>query len=309
MFNGQQLSFRSLKPIKKDEEVFLSYVDVTYPYSHRQQELSDRFYFNCQCAKCQRGSESQEDDFKSNVVTLSEDMLSNLDVNAVLTQELARMNLTPENTVTSLPAASKPLSKIQTLANRKIESSRKFPRLEALRCLNDAMLLCYQTNVWPEHRQPLPSIRQEAFVKLLMDRSTMPRAFLQGMKLYFDVHPILYIQTFHPVRVIHKWTLAMLAIFLASEAPELELPHPQAKDLDFGVVIWGLLNEVIDNIQLSHGRDSTFARAVQNKMEEVKTDLTREDATRLARMKQRFEEQWKLLRRLASGEVVQSLYP
>ena len=301
VFDGPELSFRALKPVKKDEEIFISYVDVTYPYSHRQQELSESFYFQCKCSKCQKGPETQEDGFLQKTDSLGKHWLHTFRSSS-LAEELLMLEHNDENNVSSNSAVSEVLAKVQILAINKLKASHKQSVLEALGSLEDALVLLHQTRMWPEHRQPLPSIRQEVFVKLLAKRSTMLTAFKHGLKLYFDIHPILYPQSFHPVRIVHKWTLAMLAIFLASEKDLLLMLQTQSEELDLGVVIAGLLTEVANNVHLSHGRDSKFARAVGSKLEKVRVDTGREGCGTSSEIRDIIEQQWVNLRHLAGRD-------
>ncbi|KAK8175240.1 hypothetical protein IWX90DRAFT_379140, partial [Phyllosticta citrichinensis] len=64
VLEGTKLCYRALKPISKDDEIFMSYVDDKYPFLHRQKELRDRYYFDCNCTKCQRGFDTMEDRLK-----------------------------------------------------------------------------------------------------------------------------------------------------------------------------------------------------------------------------------------------------
>ena len=59
--DNQYLSMRSLKAIAEDEEIFISYIDNTYPFSRRQIELKERFFFDCKCTKCLQGPTLNED--------------------------------------------------------------------------------------------------------------------------------------------------------------------------------------------------------------------------------------------------------
>ncbi|EED16036.1 SET and MYND domain protein, putative [Talaromyces stipitatus ATCC 10500] len=43
---------RAIRPIAKDEQIFISYVDTTYSVGTRRHELQERYRFECQCPKC-----------------------------------------------------------------------------------------------------------------------------------------------------------------------------------------------------------------------------------------------------------------
>lgn len=45
---------RALDPIKKDNQIFISYVDGTQYRVNRQAELEQAYFFTCNCEKCAR---------------------------------------------------------------------------------------------------------------------------------------------------------------------------------------------------------------------------------------------------------------
>ena len=73
--------------------------------------------------------------------------------------------------------------------------------------------------------------------------------------------------------------------------------------VDFGVVVYGLLIEVLSNVGKSHGVESEFAREVKRKVDEVRTDMTRADESAVRRMEKQsvIEEQWRRLRTVLEG--------
>lgn len=52
IFDGRRMELRALDHISKDEQIFISYIDPTQPTSIRQEELSSRYFFTCECEKC-----------------------------------------------------------------------------------------------------------------------------------------------------------------------------------------------------------------------------------------------------------------
>ncbi|EGC30616.1 hypothetical protein DICPUDRAFT_89992 [Dictyostelium purpureum] len=61
-YNDEQgmMVFRSLRPLKKGEELLTSYTDVTNPLEDRRKYLMKQYFFFCQCNQCQ---------YQSNLVT------------------------------------------------------------------------------------------------------------------------------------------------------------------------------------------------------------------------------------------------
>jgi hypothetical protein len=74
IMDGAEVNVRSLKPIKKDDEIFISYIDTTNPYSRRQHELKQRWFFTCKCAKCQKGATLGEDEWAIDPKSLPQEM-------------------------------------------------------------------------------------------------------------------------------------------------------------------------------------------------------------------------------------------
>ena len=101
------------------------------------------------------------------------------------------------------------------------------------------------------------------------------------------------------MRVILSWTLANLALLLASESTQQDAGKTNGEYIDYGVVIWGFLMEVKSNVEKSHGKGHGFTAVIKRKVDEVKTDMTRADPSRINWAEQRIEQQWKLLRGLA----------
>jgi len=60
--NKNCLQLRARKNIAIDEEFFISYIDTQMPKPKRQSELKSRYYFDCQCTRC----EFEEKDIQNN---------------------------------------------------------------------------------------------------------------------------------------------------------------------------------------------------------------------------------------------------
>jgi hypothetical protein len=52
VFDGRRILLRALDPIKKDNQIFISYVDGTQRRATRQAELKEAYFFTCMCKKC-----------------------------------------------------------------------------------------------------------------------------------------------------------------------------------------------------------------------------------------------------------------
>lgn len=51
-FEGRKCIFRALRPIQKNEQVFIAYTDPTSPYWTRHSNMENLYYFNCRCRRC-----------------------------------------------------------------------------------------------------------------------------------------------------------------------------------------------------------------------------------------------------------------
>lgn len=52
--DGDHMVFRTARPIRKNEEIFDSYISGELPYAERQAELQRRYGFQCGCDKCKK---------------------------------------------------------------------------------------------------------------------------------------------------------------------------------------------------------------------------------------------------------------
>lgn len=295
VMDGPELSFRCIKPIAEGEEIFISYIDVSNPLARRQKELGERYYFTCACSKCQKGPSGREDKFLRPPEKLDKKWASLAD--DYMVADRATME-DPANYVGD-DQVSKRMAVLQGMAFNSKETARESTDPHDARGhIENGMRLCYETSMFPLHRQPYAQLRLDLFVNMITV-GNFPIAWAQGVKTYFLIDPVLFPQTHHPVRVVHNWTLAILTLYIASEYNGLQLQQSVGSGLDLGIIIYGLLAEVQDNVRRSHGQSSSFARLVQRKIKEVNADMSRGYPDALRGMKGRVEEHWKLFRQAA----------
>ncbi len=65
VFNQPRHEIRALRKIKAGEEILINYIEVTNPFSVRQAELKQNYFFTCQCTKCEKGVNLEADRFLS----------------------------------------------------------------------------------------------------------------------------------------------------------------------------------------------------------------------------------------------------
>ena len=147
---------------------------------------------------------------------------------------------------------------------------------------------------YPPYWQPHASILHLAFLNALAIQS-WPVALGYALRGYFNIEPVHYNVSWHPVRVVRKWVLLRL---VAQVAGLLQDEDESVKalgkfDLDWKVVAGGLWAEVHDGMLMSHGSEGSFAREVRlfgEGLGIVDRDLD----------KAKIERQWAKLRVIAS---------
>jgi hypothetical protein len=142
-------------------------------------------------------------------------------------------------------------------------------------------------------RQPYPELLREIMLALNSE-SMFHWAFPIACALYFDISPVLFPQPHHPLRVLHVWFMAKMALYLASEGVQFS-DILKGSNLDWGIIISGLLTEAVANVVKSHGEDNSLAKEVKNKFDEVRVDMSRAGPVG----KLDFEAEWKKMRELA----------
>src|SRR4051812_42210468 len=149
--DGPRLSFRALKPIAKDEEVFISYIEVTNPFARRQHELKERYFFTCKCSKCKLGPTQKEDKF---IIPPSQLPAKWKETADIVAAHNPHFKDSPEDYVGE-DADSKRVAVIQAAVFQELEEARSMSDpSEAIKKLEGVLRKCYQTKLWPVHRQP-----------------------------------------------------------------------------------------------------------------------------------------------------------
>lgn len=161
---------------------------------------------------------------------------------------------------------------------------------------------------WPAWRQPGGHLRQEAAVASFAC-GEWGRGLAHALRGYLDVDPVVYGQGWHPVRVVHGWVLVrvvgLVGALLSGEEGEEgkgKVRGLEKYGIEWGVVVWGLLRRVQAVVGRSHGDESSFARMVGRRVEEVREDM-RMGGVDVGVVERGMEREWAKLRRVAD-EVV-----
>lgn len=218
-FDGDQLFVKAIRPIQKDEQIFITYVDTTNPYQLRRAELRERYYFDCRCSKCEQGPEGPADKFPN---TSSHPDPSVLETVGKRAQDV--------------------LESASALDIKPSESTAQ---------LRSAMRSLRQTSPpWPITRQPYISLRDQLITSLL-SAGDFNSAFIQCAVRHLRVDPVAYPHAAHPLRCLHAWTLAKLAIHLsqgmeASSSGDGGGLALEEFELNFSLLIWAVLSDLVN---------------------------------------------------------------
>ncbi|KAG9832963.1 SET domain-containing protein, partial [Aureobasidium melanogenum] len=274
LFDAPRLMMRSLAPIKKGEEVFISYVDNTDPFYRRQALLRLRYRFECKCSKCQLGINGRENAWAKPLKDLApkwSGLAESMDGHEHYSAEPA--NYLGES------RAEMDMAIIQGSVYHDYEPIRqqKDNKL-AIEALENVMRICKQSEMWPNTRQPYANIRVDIAARML-DENRVALALFQMAKTYFLIDPILYPQEFHPVRVVHTWNLAKTLVQAYSSPNDpSQTVDPGVEQLfqrgfDFVVPIWRLLKKLSVDVVKSHGAESRLTFMVHTLTEQVKDGI------------------------------------
>jgi SET and MYND domain-containing protein len=260
VMDGPEVAVRALKPIKKDEEIFIAYIDTTNPYPRRQSELKARWFFTCRCTKCAKGPTLLEDKWAIEPRNLADKWKERGDV--LMRRDFAK---DPANYVGE-SQDEKRVAAIQGQAFDMYETEQRTSEpTEAIRVIEEGMRLCYQSGLWPVYRQPYAAFRDDLIVNMLSVEN-FEIAWAQCAKRYRYMLPKLYQQKAHPVRVVQVWQTAMLAMYIADK-------QPMPPGVDLRLISLMLVNEVKDLCSLSHGENNSFSKSVQTMFYEMMTTL------------------------------------
>ncbi|KAJ6257721.1 hypothetical protein Dda_7509 [Drechslerella dactyloides] len=247
LFDGRQLFLRSLREIPKDTEITISYIDTFTPRSERIRELSTRYFFNCSCSFCSTDPQP-----------LESWLCKKCSKSAPLTSNVCPScdDAVPEERLTEAAALAMSIS---TERQKSGGDKSIATMLKSLRSL-------YATGLLPSSHHPIPQLHQD-LATAYIDAGDWSAALRHLIILYVRVFPMIYATTYHPLRVVRTFTLAMVLIQVAVGAPE------GFGDVDYTKLLYGLLVEVCGNVDKSHGEESGFAKMAKRKMQEVMVDI------------------------------------
>ncbi|PYI05835.1 SET and MYND domain protein [Aspergillus sclerotiicarbonarius CBS 121057] len=224
-FDGPNLHIKALRPIPKDSQIFISYIDPTNPYPRRQSDLQDRYYFTCHCSKCEKEATTSS-------------------------------SLTPA----------------QQKAYDILSFTSDLPPTEATQSLLSAITLL-QTSGEQITTQPSISLRDELIATLLTS-GKFKSAFAHAAARHLRIDPVVYPSETHPIRQVHAWTLAKLAIHLSQGIEQHETTTPEEEialeqfEVNFSLIVWSVLGMLV-GAEEKGGTGPGFKRLVRRAFGEV----------------------------------------
>jgi len=262
VMDGAQVQLRTLREVKKDEELYISYIDPTNPFARRQSELQERWFFTCKCIKCQQTINSDEDEWLIRPTAMPQNIKEMADMLLGKTDHEDE----PANYVGDSAYERRAAAVQGEVFRLHEEAQRQADPAEAIETIESALRLCSQSLLWPVYRQPQPALRDNLIVNLLA-AGKHELAWAHCAKRHRYITPKLYPQVYHPVRVVQTWQMAMLAQYLASTGTEVQ------PGVDMAVIAAVLIKAVTESAKTSHGVDSAFSRSVGEKYQEVETEI------------------------------------
>ncbi|OQV01232.1 SET domain-containing protein [Cladophialophora immunda] len=155
------ISVHALKPIARDEEVTLSYIDTTFPFDKRQEELKARFH--------------------PSLNTVATDAAQPA-ISAIVAETGDQVE--------------------QFFAGLQSQTGLEHTQIDSI---NHIMHRLAQTSSWPLYRYPWPQLRQQLLLGLLASQR-YSEALLHSAVFVRIVHPVMFEQEHHPIRVVQMWT-------------------------------------------------------------------------------------------------------
>ncbi|KIW77954.1 hypothetical protein Z517_07787 [Fonsecaea pedrosoi CBS 271.37] len=239
------ISVRALRPIARDEEVTLSYIDTTFPFEKRQEELRTRYFFTCTCSLCSQGRDCPRDKFHLDIPVGATDTTQPA-MNAIV----AEAGDQAEQFFTGLQS----------------QSGEEYTQIDRIRHI---MRRLAQTRSWPLHRYPWPQLRQQLLLGLIASQK-YSEALLHSAVLARLVHPVMFEQEHHPIRVVQLWQFWNLcrqcleSLMLRERSPDAVQYEPRRLGLLSCVLIDDIHRIMNDGIRSDGKLELLVDAALQN---------------------------------------------
>ncbi len=271
VFNQPQTVLRALQPIKKGEEVFMRYIDVTNPFSVRQADLKENYYFSCQCPKCKKGAKFVEDAFANPPEKLSAEYRKFAD--GLIDRHEAHLDryfvpVNDETTQRRLAAMQAEAFSVAGLPEGQVSEAE----------LVAAIKMCIGSGMWSWSRQPMPELTRKLFGLYIAESGSLYKSFRLGLKRHFEITSRLYAQEFYPDRLVDLWALSTVTNVLCG--PKHQAIHDEFRrsGVDLRTAYFGFFLELHDNIPRMYGVGSPFGAVVERTYAQLMANVNRTEA-------------------------------
>jgi hypothetical protein len=92
------------------------------------------------------------------------------------------------------------------------------------------------------------------------------QAMLHAAKTHFEIYPVIYPESHSLLRVVNAFRLAKLLLDVLLDGMLNGSITPE--NLHFPVLIWGILRDLVQDVDKSHGEDSRFSKMIKEKRDE-----------------------------------------
>ena len=275
VFDGRKIMLRALDPIKKGEQIFISYIDNTERRETRQAELREEYFFPCNCEKCTKG-DSHYSSWLKHPHDTSATKLDRLTDPRRL--EIDARSATSASTTTMVEDSLETRPDLQT----QFHNARNMPDpVTRLKMLTEVLLLLRPFREGGRYAEPsFIAVLYDIYL-LHIDEEFIPSALILLIFMHLNCYPFPYPQAHHPSNVVRLFTIARLCNIMpglrerkGSSLTERLKPGGKALQAFVGVTDWisasqCLLIEIIELAALSHGKESRLMRDVESELEAV----------------------------------------
>jgi hypothetical protein len=256
---------RTLTPIKRDEQIFISYIDSTQDRASRQAELQDRYFFECKCKKCLNNDSpySTYEKFRPDISSKFDLLIDpkSLDIFAAARAK----SPVPESVHLAFP-------QVQTLilySKRSSDSARRFKSLRQAMSLLSPLAKEKQYAL-----SPYTMVLHELYL-VHLDEESYAAALIILLFIHLNTDVYNYPQACHPIRVIRLFTIGKLLRHVASlpTSSLIQNMSPKTREvvenIDWISALQATLILVAKLSPMSHGAGSRFVLQVEEEIREV----------------------------------------
>lgn len=293
VFNQPRQEIRALRAINAGEEIFIKYVEVTNPFSVRQAELKKNYFFTCQCTKCKKGARPEAEQPPRRPEDLESKYRGMAD--KLIRQHESRLSkfLAPGNDT----QAQRRVAAMQGEAYVVLENEQA-----TIDEVKGAIQMCIGSKMWRWTDQPVPQLCRRLFARYL-ESGSIYQTFRIGVKLHFEILPVLYPQEFYPDRLVNAWVVSTLINVLCGTPHQTLYQELAQAGLDLRLIYFGFLFFVHEHTPRMFGPDTPFGSVIENTYKQIMAGVSLPEAD----IKEKLQAIWPSVATLADGVTEQNI--